>query len=438
MFNFPVQGPSPWKCGTCGRSYTNKRHLTRHQLTHKKAKTYRCTTCSKGFHRDDVRRQHEKVHRTPSTSTPLSASLRSVRIPPAARKRKPNPFRRMPEGFRIMKTNTAFKGASVTYKLSYPHGNSGDSVVENLEKSTSAMHEKLYRFQNAKKPIKFNMSLHAVFVQAKDEEITTHPPIVLVTEQHEVYMDTDIDEILSACAIQLGDRIVAFERNGSGWTIQTLLQLDSTVWKLDPLRAETYHPLPAWVGKTRCVVNVRNNDNECFRHAMMAGLYTPENNRDRMSSYQDFYQHDDAPNFSRVEYPMKIRDISKFENDNEDISINVYGIKDEAPKIQKDAELEDTDDEGEPPESISVLTSESESDDKETEEDRAFVDDEEYEDDPSFYRQVDAQLPSTEMKSLDSAESRPDTKRGFVYPIRIASEVRRRHLNLLITEQEGS
>ena len=72
------------------------------------------------------------------------------------------------------------------------------------------MRDKLERYQRAKTPIKFNMAIQAVFMQSKDEDILTVPPVYLVTDQQEVYQDTDLNYVLTGSAIQLGDRITAF------------------------------------------------------------------------------------------------------------------------------------------------------------------------------------------------------------------------------------
>ena len=81
------------------------------------------------------------------------------------------------------------------------------------------MRDNIRRYQRRRKPIKFNMSIFVDFMQATDESIVTFPPVVLVTDQMEVYQDTDVDELLKKCAVALGDRIVSYEGNGSGWVV---------------------------------------------------------------------------------------------------------------------------------------------------------------------------------------------------------------------------
>ena len=166
----------------------------------------------------------------------------------------------------ITRMSSAFQGACISWRLEFPEIRSnsgaetdashGANVQKLLEDSTGKMRDYILRYQRARKPIKFNMSIHIDFMQATDESIVTFPPVVLVTDQQEVYQDTDVEELLKMCATQLGDRIVSYEGNGSGWVVDKLIWLDTTVWRVDPLRGESFILLPKWIRNTLSVVNV--------------------------------------------------------------------------------------------------------------------------------------------------------------------------------------
>ena len=149
----------------------------------------------------------------------------------------------------------------------------------------------------------------------------TVPPACLVTEQFEVYEDTVIEDCLQECSQQLKNRIECYEDTGSGWVISYLIPLDTTIWQLDQLRASKYHPLPKWIRKTKCVVNVKNkHDNKCFKYAVLAGLYKTTHTPQRVSSYANYETARDTPDLTILTYPVTLRDIERINA----ISLNVY------------------------------------------------------------------------------------------------------------------
>ena len=128
--------------------------------------------------------------------------------------------------------------------------------TELLARSIAAMKEQVIKFLKKQHALNFNMSLHINFEKATDASIITDPPVVLVSEQREVYEDTDVDETLKITTEQLIDRIETYEMNGSRWIISRLMALDATLWLLDALRGSTFHQLPEWIRSKRAVRNI--------------------------------------------------------------------------------------------------------------------------------------------------------------------------------------
>ena len=127
----------------------------------------------------------------------------------------------------ITKMSSAFQGACVSWRLEFPEirinsdpletdASHGANVQKLLEDAAGKMQNYILRYQRRQEPIKLNMSIHLDFMQATDESIVTFPPVVLVTDQQEVYQDTNVNELLKTCATQLDNRIMSYEGNGSG------------------------------------------------------------------------------------------------------------------------------------------------------------------------------------------------------------------------------
>ena len=92
------------------------------------------------------------------------------------------------------------------------------------------------------------------------------------------------------------------------------------------MRVSDYLPLPKELKAKQGCLNIKNNDEKCFLWSILASLHPGQcrNNLDRVSKCQE-YEHD--LNMSGIQYPMDIKDIGKFEHQN-NISVNAYGYED--------------------------------------------------------------------------------------------------------------
>ena len=98
-----------------------------------------------------------------------------------------------------------------------------------------------------------------------------------------------------------------------------------------PLGGSSYIELPKDVYDTKAIVNVKNQDQECFKWSVLAALHPAEHHAERIAHYQPFK---DQLNFEGIDFPVTIDQISKFEKQNPGISVTVIGIEEEYKKIK--------------------------------------------------------------------------------------------------------
>lgn len=112
-----------------------------------------------------------------------------------------------------------------------------------------------------------------------------------------------------------------YEGKGSGWTLSSVDGFLLRISRYRPLRGSTYIPLPNEIVKKRAVINPKNyNDNNCLEWAMLS-KYTKDCRITKKT-----LEHRNKFNFSGISFPTPIKQITKLEKINCELSINVYGL----------------------------------------------------------------------------------------------------------------
>jgi len=121
------------------------------------------------------------------------------------------------------------------------------------------------------------------------------------------------------------------ERKGSGWR---LVYIKHLIIQLTPPPAAnaggSYIPTPESIVGKKAVVNIKNDDEECFRWCILAHLHPVDKNPNRVSNYVEYK---DELVFKNLSFPIVLIDIDKFERYNREISVYVFALEDVAKGI---------------------------------------------------------------------------------------------------------
>ena len=136
---------------------------------------------------------------------------------------------------------------------------------------------------------------------------------------------TDVKVILRKSIIDILEKLYGFQLSGSGWYFKEVIQLEIHTTKFDPMKGSSCIPLPDWIMRKKAIVSIRNKDNKCFIWSILRYLHPREKNDCRL---KDLEQYEDELNIPKgFTFPVKIKDISKFETVNPQIpGINVFSI----------------------------------------------------------------------------------------------------------------
>ena len=63
-----------------------------------------------------------------------------------------------------------------------------------------------------------------------------------------------------------------YQKLGSGWRLHSIEMLEIFITKFTPLEGKSYKPFPLSIAKKKAVINMENNNDQCFKWAVTRAL----------------------------------------------------------------------------------------------------------------------------------------------------------------------
>ena len=118
----------------------------------------------------------------------------------------------------------------------------------------------------------------------------------------------------------LDNEIENRDMEGSGWNIQGIIHLKKYFHKTNIMNGMTYIKFPL---RTNSILNIQNNDTYCFLWSILEDIHPVDNHPYRVSKYIPYLNELIIANIDFTN-GMRVTDIDKFENLNNQLSINVF------------------------------------------------------------------------------------------------------------------
>ena len=121
---------------------------------------------------------------------------------------------------------------------------------------------------------------------------------------------TDVKEILAKVIYSILEKISIYQQNGSGWYFKKVIHLEIHTVVYKPMRGSSYIPLPDWIMRKKAIVNIKNTDEKCFLWCVLRYLHPIHKNDSRLT---DLKQYENSLNTKGINFPIEVKDITKFE-----------------------------------------------------------------------------------------------------------------------------
>ena len=82
--------------------------------------------------------------------------------------------------------------------------------------------------------------------------------------------------------------------------------------KYAPLGCSSYIPLPMFLAAKKAIINLKIEDDECFKCAIRRALNPVEKNSERID--KKLREKSEVLNWDSLKFPSNLSDINKFEN----------------------------------------------------------------------------------------------------------------------------
>ena len=201
--------------------------------------------------------------------------------------------------------------------------NRQDPLIQ-LQNTRSVIKNNLSKVLNEMKGLKFNETLKITFEKQKGDELIEKEAYFNAKPQR-VTNEEEIANLLQITQQQIVNMIQQWISEGSAWIIKSVDGHFINVVKYRPLRGSSYIPLPKELqNPAKGIINIKNNDDECFRWCHIRHLLPQNKNPQRIKECDKKYV--EKLDYSGIEFPVSVKQYNKIEKQNS-INVNVFGYE---------------------------------------------------------------------------------------------------------------
>ena len=226
------------------------------------------------------------------------------------------------EGLVFRRTQWAIGDFLRGWQMNVPQGLGADPLTF-LEGVRPQIRQKLTEEILAIKGVKFQLALKVQLRKDRPDGGEEYTDPVIRHKQETLLRaagTAEINEVLDKAFPHILETLEKWTQRGSGWVVDHVCTLWLDIARYQPLRGGSYIPLPAAVQHKKAVVNVKNTDDQCVVLTILAAMFPVAIHPERSSKYPEDHGFD----FTGIDYPTPISQISRIEKQNP-LAINVFG-----------------------------------------------------------------------------------------------------------------
>ena len=138
------------------------------------------------------------------------------------------------------------------------------------------------------------------------------------------FQGIDVSNLYKVMSDKMLESLATYQQRGSNWVFDSIEELVLHTVKYEPLSGSSFIPLPKALADKKAIINMENDDNQCFKWCIARALNPVERNPKRITKILQLQA--EKLNWKAFKFPMELSQINRFEKLNE-ISVNVFGYE---------------------------------------------------------------------------------------------------------------
>ena len=269
----------------------------------------------------------------PKTKTPLSKPLEKLKqfeewlfsyIPPRPRvldatfnALKQKVMSLYKKSFEVKESESALGGFTTKYTIEGQAGYDPNTFFNKVKESVIDL------FQS-NPSTKVMLSLKCVMERQdiKTGEVVFNLPYF--NSDPEVNLEgTDVNDLCQKMTDKILEGIEKYNKGGSNFIFKQILSLEIHTVQYEPLGGSSYIELPESLANKKAIINLKNTDNKCFMWSVTRALHPAKDHSERIDT--KLIKSTENFNWDGITFPVDLKQIDRFEKQNDSLSINVFG-----------------------------------------------------------------------------------------------------------------
>ena len=235
---------------------------------------------------------------------------------------KQNPIPLAPQA-NLTEVRRAMKGYSRAFKINIV--NDRDPPAQ-LQETRQEIGRFLKRLKVEMRGFKYSEALEVEFnTRIKGPKSHIYNKRYCDSKQHIVINTHSIQESLELSQQEVLQKFSKWMSQANGWVVHRIWRHYNNIAMCNPLKGSSYIYLPPELRNLKHgLINMKNNDNQCFRWCHIRRFNPPENHPERIKKSDRLMV--DKLDYTGVEFPVSSKHYSRIEAQNK-VNVNLFGYE---------------------------------------------------------------------------------------------------------------